>query len=79
MFPLSTRAKEAIKTSLAMVIAYWIAMQMGWDKPYWAGFTVVTINVLSAGVSLTRGITRTLGTLVGAVAGLAIIGLIPQR
>jgi uncharacterized membrane protein YccC len=79
MFPLSTRAKEAIKTSLAMVIAYWIAMQMGWDKPYWAGFTVVTINVLSAGVSLTRGITRTLGTLVGAVAGLAIIGLFPQE
>ncbi|MBT8365867.1 MAG: FUSC family protein [Deltaproteobacteria bacterium] len=79
MFPLSTRAKEAIKTSLAMVIAYWIAMSMGWDKPYWAGFTVVTINVLSAGVSLTRGITRTLGTLVGAVAGLAIMGLFPQE
>ncbi len=78
MFPLSTRTKEAIKTSLAMVIAYWIAMSMGWDKPYWAGFTVVTINILSAGVSLTRGITRTLGTLVGGLAGLAIMGLFPQ-
>lgn len=53
---LSTPAKETIKTSLAMVIVYGIAMQMGWDKPYWAGFTLVTINVLSAGVSLTRGI-----------------------
>jgi uncharacterized membrane protein YccC len=79
MFPLSTRTKEAIKTSLAMVIAYWIAMSMGWDKPYWAGFTVVTIGVLSAGVSLTRGITRSLGTLVGGLAGLAIIGLFPQE
>jgi uncharacterized membrane protein YccC len=52
---------------------------MGWDKPYWAGFTVVTINILSVGVSLNRGITRTLGTLVGGLAGLAIIGLFPQE
>ena len=79
MIPLSTRTKEAIKIGLAMVIVYAIAMQMGWDNPYWAGFTVVTISVLSGGVSLSRGVTRTLGTLVGAVAGLAIIGLFPQK
>ena len=30
---LSTRAKEAIKSGLALVIVYAIAMQMGWDKP----------------------------------------------
>ena len=79
MIPLSTRSKEAIKTGLAMVIVYAIAMQMGWDKPYWAGFTVVTISVLSGGMSLSRGVARTLGTLVGAVAGLAIMGLFPQE
>jgi hypothetical protein len=28
MFPLSTRVKEAIKIGLAMVIAYWVAMQL---------------------------------------------------
>jgi len=79
MIPSSTPVKEAIKTGLAMVIVYGVAMQMGWDKPYWAGFTVVTINVLSAGVSLTRGIARSLGTLVGAVVALLIIGLFPQE
>lgn len=79
MIALSTRAKEAIKVGLAMVLVYAIAMQMGWDKPYWAGFTVVTINVLSAGVSLSRGLARSLGTLVGAAAGLVIIGLFPQE
>ena len=79
MFPLSTRVKEAIKVGLAMVIIYAIAMSMGWDKPFWAGITVVTINILSAGVSLSRGVARTLGTLVGAVAGLAIMGLFPQE
>lgn len=45
-----------------MVLVYAIAMQMGWDKPYWAGFTVVTFNVLSAGLSLGRGLARSLGT-----------------
>ena len=29
---LSRKAKEAIKTALAMAIAYAIALQMGWDK-----------------------------------------------
>ena len=79
MIPLSTRTKEAIKVGLAMVIVYAIAMQMGWDKPYWAGFTVVTISVLSGGMSLSRGVARTLGTLVGAVVALAIMGLFPQE
>jgi len=79
MIALSTRAKEAIKVALAMVLVYGIAMQMGWDKPYWAGFTVVTINVLSTGVSITRGFVRSLGTLVGAAAGLVIIGMFPQE
>ncbi len=79
MITLSTRAKEAIKVALAVVIVYAIAMQMGWDKPYWAAFTVVTISMLSVGVSLSRGLARSLGTLVGAVAGLAIVGLFPQE
>ena len=79
MIPLSTRTKEAIKVGLAMVIVYAIAMQMGWDKPFWAGLTVVTINIFSAGVSLSRGMMRSTGTLVGAVAALAIMGLFPQE
>jgi len=29
---LSRKAKEAIKTALAMTIAYGIALQMNWDK-----------------------------------------------
>ena len=37
---LSTRTKEAIKTGLAMAIAYAIALQMDWDRPYWAAFAV---------------------------------------
>ena len=79
MIPLSTRAKEAIKLGLAMVIAYWIAMQMGWEKPFWAALTVATASVLSTGQSLGRATMRALGTAVGAVASLALIALFPQE
>jgi len=40
MISLSTRAKEAIKTGLAMVIVFAIAFLFGWDKPEWAGLAV---------------------------------------
>jgi uncharacterized membrane protein YccC len=79
MISLSTRAKEAIKTALAMVIGYGIALRMGWDDPFWPALTVVTINMMTTGQSLPRSILRSSGTLVGCVAALAIIGLFPQE
>ena len=39
-FNIHPRMKEAVKTGLAM--AYGLALQMDWEKPYWAGFAVVT-------------------------------------
>jgi uncharacterized membrane protein YccC len=73
MIPISTRAKEAIKTGLAMVIAYGISLGMGWDNPYWAGFAVAVISLSTAGQSLNKGAMRMLGTLVAAVAALSFI------
>ena len=35
MLKLSTRAKEAIKTGLAMVIVFAIAFLFDWDDPKW--------------------------------------------
>jgi len=37
MISLSTRAKEAIKTGLAMVIVFAIAFFFGWNDPKWGG------------------------------------------
>ena len=78
MFPLSTRSKEAIKTSLAIVIAYAISLSMGWEKPVWAGFTVAFISLPTAGQSLRKGALRMLGTLVAGAAALTLIGLFAQ-
>ena len=76
---LSTRTKEAIKTGLAMAIAYAIALQMDWDRPYWAAFAVAFISLPTAGQSLHKGALRMLGTLVAGMAALTLIALFPQE
>ncbi len=78
MIPLSRRAKEAIKTGLAMAIVFGVAMWMGWDKPYWAGFAVAMISLTTAGQSLNKGAMRMLGTLVAVVAAFTILSLFWQ-
>ena len=75
---LSTKAKEAIKTALAMTIAYGIALSMDWDKPMWAGFAVAFISLATVGQSLNKGAMRMMGTLLAVVASLTILGLFPQ-
>jgi uncharacterized membrane protein YccC len=78
LIPLSTRSKEAIKTALAMTIAYGIALYMDWEKPHWAGIAVAVISFSTVGQSLNKGAMRMLGTLVGAVAALMFLALFFQ-
>ena len=76
---LSIRTKEAIKVGLAMAIVYGIALQMDWDRPYWAAFAVAFISLATTGQSLRKGFLRMSGTLVAGVAALTIIALFPQE
>jgi len=75
---LSRRTKESIKTALAMTIAYGIALQMDWDRPYWAGFAVAFISLSTIGQSLNKGAMRMLGTLLALSVSLLIIALFVQ-
>ncbi len=70
---LSRRTKEAIKTALAMTIAYAIALHMGWVNPYWAGFAVSMISLATAGQSLNKGVLRMLGALAAATCALTFL------
>ena len=76
--PLSRKTKEAIKVALAMTIAYGIALQMNWDKPYWAGFAVAFVSLATVGQSFNKAASRMFGTLVATVVALTVIGLFPQ-
>jgi uncharacterized membrane protein YccC len=79
MMNLSIKAKEAIKTALAMTIVYGIALYMDWDRPYWAGFAVAFISMATIQRSLNKGFMRMLGTLVAGIAALTLIALFPQQ
>ena len=73
-----TRFKEAIKTALAFVSVFGIAMQLGWMNPYWAGWAVAVIALPTAGASIRKGTLRVVGTIPGCLAALAIHALAPQ-
>ena len=51
---LSDRAKAGIKTALAMVLAYGVALSMDWQYPYWAGFSVAFCSLSTVGESLNK-------------------------
>ena len=76
---MTTRTKEAVKAGLAMAISYGIALQLGWEKPSWAGMAVAMISLSTAGQSLNKGAMRMLGTLVALGAALTILALFSQE
>ncbi len=75
---LSILAKEAIKTALAMTIAYGIALALDWSTLMWAGFSVAFISLPSSGQSFNKSAMRILGTMIAGLATLCLIGLFPQ-
>ena len=75
---LSRKAKESIKTALAMTLAYGIALAMDWDKAMWAGFTVAMISLSTIGQSINKAALRVLGSLVAVVVSLTMLAWFPQ-
>lgn len=75
---LSIKAKESIKTALAMTIAYGIALSMDWGTPMWAGFSVAFVSLSTSGQSFNKSAMRLLGTVVAGIASLILIALFPQ-
>ena len=63
----------SVKSFGAAMLAYYIALRAGLPKPSWAILTVYIVSQNSAGASLSRGVYRFAGTVVGAVATVAII------
>ena len=71
--------KEAIKTALAMVVAYGVALHLDWDRPYWAGFAVAFCSLNTIGQSANKSLHRLVGTAVATVVALVLIALFAQE
>ncbi|MCK5795160.1 MAG: FUSC family protein, partial [Anaerolineales bacterium] len=75
---LSRKAKEAIKTGLALVLVYGIALRLDWLNPYWAALAVAMISLQTAGESIHKGMDRMAGTIPGIIAGIIIVSMASQ-
>ena len=78
-FGLSDKLKFAIKASLSLVLVYAISFSQGWSSTTTAATTIMLIAAIgSVGDSVMKGMLRVIGTVIGAVIGMMLIGLFPQ-
>jgi hypothetical protein len=76
---LSNRFKHSLKTGLAVVVAYAVALYMDWDKPIWAGYTAASISLDTTGQSIQKGLNRISGALAGSIAGFILLAFFIQE
>ncbi|WP_251977794.1 FUSC family protein [Salinicola avicenniae] len=77
--PSATAVKFAIKTTLAMMIALYLALWFDLDRPYWALISAAFLQVRPmSGMVIEKGICQIGGTLTGALAGIIIMALFAQ-
>ncbi len=75
--PNSTVARHALRYALALaagVVVFWL-----FPKPFgcWTPLTVTAVLKPYAGMTLERAVQRTIGTVIGILAGLALMRLLP--
>ncbi len=76
---LSEKFKFATKASLSMALAYLIPFSQGWEQASTAATTVMLIATIGhIGDSISKGVARIIGTLMGAIIGMLLVGLFPQ-
>src|ERR1700739_319845 len=63
----------SIKTFASAVLALWIALRMGLDRPYWAMATAYIVAQPLTGAMRSKAAYRFYGTVLGAVVTLALI------
>jgi len=76
----SDKFKFAVKTSLALSLAYFIPFSQGWAQAQTAAITIMLIAVAGpVSESVSKGLKRVIGTIIGAVIGMTLIALFPQE
>src|SRR5271163_641141 len=68
----------ALSTWLTSMLALYIAYALQLDAPYWACLTVWFVANSTAGMVLSKGLYRALGTIAGAILGIILIAFFAQ-
>jgi uncharacterized membrane protein YccC len=63
----------ALKVTIAAILALYIAMQIGLERPYWAFLTSFIVAQPLAGAVLSKALFRIVGTIVGATVSVLML------
>ncbi|MFI8416424.1 FUSC family protein [Serratia sp. NPDC078593] len=66
--------RYAVRNSVAMCLALWVAFALNLDEPYWALTSAAVVSFPTVGGVISKSIGRIIGSLVGAAASVAIAG-----
>lgn len=76
--PSASSVTFALRNTLAACLALGIAFWMELDSPAWAAMTVWAVAQTSRGESQSKAKWRIVGTIIGAIAAIAILAAVPQ-
>lgn len=77
--PSASALKFAAKATLAMLLALYIALWLDLDRPYWALISAAFLQIRPmSGMVVEKGLCQIGGTVVGALAGIAIMSIFAQ-
>jgi uncharacterized membrane protein YccC len=68
----------SVRTYLASMMALGIAFALQLDSPYWAWVTVWIVSQGTPGVTLSKGLFRAIGTIMGSICAIVLIALFAQ-
>lgn len=77
-FPSIKALQHAFKATFAALIALYIAFLLDLSQPHWAATTALIVAQPQAGMALSKGLTRLIGTLVGTVSAIIVMSLFAQ-
>ena len=63
----------SLKTLLAGLLAYYLALRIGLERPYWSLISCYIVAQPLTGALVSKGVFRLIGTLIGAVAAILMV------
>jgi len=76
--PTFVRLFGALRLAISVLTAMGLSLALNWPDPKWAAIATIVMHLPFLGATIDRGITRMLGTVVGAVLGLGLVTVFAQ-
>lgn len=75
-FVLNIENKAALRTAITLVLTLLLAFKFHMKAPFWSGMTVIIVAHVYMGPMVKKALLRVLGTLLGAILGFWIAGMV---